>query len=94
MDGKTSPQKPERMFNVYRHNQNRQTLPCLVIDRATADYWIACNWVSRFGRWSLILKKPLPLKLRDTSCSIRESTIMAAASGSKYHLSLIQEAWG
>jgi hypothetical protein len=65
----------------------------MYVDQATADYWVACGW-GMVRRWNIILIKPLPLKLRDTSCSVRESTILAAASGSRYHRSLIQEAWG
>lgn len=83
-----------RMYSVFRHNQSRHTTPLMVVDRATRDCLVEYHNAFPLSRWVIVLKEPLPLKLRDTSCSIRESTIMAAASGSKYHLSLIQEAWG
>lgn len=84
--------RQERMFAVLLHNQARNGHPHLFIERDTAQYWLDCGFAFRFDRWTLILKKPLPPKLRGASCSIRESTILAASSGSRYHQSLI-EAW-
>ena len=65
----------------------------MFVDQASADYLVSCGFAV-IRRWNIVLKKPSPLKLRDASSNIRESTILAAASGSKYHRALIEEAWG
>lgn len=80
------------MFAVLLHNQARTATPRFFVERETAQYWLDCGWAFRLNRWTIVLKKPLPLKLHGQSCNIRESTILAAAFGSRFHQSLI-EAW-
>lgn len=84
--------RTERMFQVYRHDQSRKTNPHDVVDAATATYLLDCKFAKRLSKWQIVLAKPLPLQLRGPSANIRESTIIAAVSGSRYHQSLIQ-AW-
>jgi len=80
------------MFAVLLHAQPRTAKPHLFIERDTAQYWLDCDWAWRLNRWTIVLKKPLPLKLRSASANIRECTILAALDGSRYHQALI-EAW-
>lgn len=85
---------PQRLLGVLNHDQPFGAIPTLFVSREEAQYLLDCQFAWRRARWLIVLKKPLPLKLRDQSCSIRENTIIAAASGSRYHRALIQEAWG
>jgi len=80
------------MFGVRLYNQSRNSQPRFVVNAQTAQYWLDCQWAWRLNRWTIVLKKPLPLKLRGASCSMRESTVIAAMLGSRYHRSLM-EAW-
>lgn len=84
--------REERMFEVYRFNQRSGTDPYQLINAISASYLLDCKFATRVGRWRIRLAKPTPLKLRDQSANIRESTILAAISGSHHHRSLI-EAW-
>ena len=86
------PIKPTRLFGVLRPDQRQGAVPSSFVERADVDYWIACGWAVWAGKCTVRLRRSAPLKLRDESASIRPSTIIAAASGSKHHQALI-EAW-
>lgn len=91
---KSQPKEPERLVGVLKHGQPSGSHPGWFITREEAQYLLDCQFAYWRRRWLIVLRKPLPLKLRDASSNIREHTILAAASGSKYHRALIEEAWG
>ena len=83
---------PNRQVAVLGHRQNKGDTPRIFIPRELAVSWWQCGGADWLSRWTIKLKKPLPLKLRGPSANIREHTILKAIAGSQYHRALI-ESW-
>lgn len=89
---KIRPYVPIRLVGVLNHGQPHGAVPTWFITREEARYLWTVGFATWRGDWLLVLKKTLPLQLRGPSANIRESTIIEAISGSRYHQSLI-ESW-
>jgi len=55
----------ERLVGVLRHNQGRGAIPTWFVSRKQAQDLLNENSAGWFGRWTLRLYKPKPLKLHD-----------------------------
>lgn len=89
---KTTQTTGERLVAVLRHDQRANAEPACFVSRTEAQYLLDCKFAFWRSRWTIILKKPLPLSLHGPSANISEGTMLAAITGSRYHRTLI-EAW-